>query len=154
MVESGVSTTGSVPRLDKLEDGHAGRRRVRKVDMIQQLALRRGEEVLTHCVVVAIPNGARGRTNPGGLTALSEGGRRVLPALIGVANGLRGTALALDLPNNGERTLRPLDRLDAVTRLVGGRVNPSKDARMLADDLQKNYPHRTKMANYMDPTIP
>ncbi len=66
---------------------------------------------------------------------------------------LPGATLALDFPNNGEKTLRLLDQLDEVTRSVGGRVNPSKDARMQPGDFQKGYPNWTKMSDYIDPQI-
>jgi FAD/FMN-containing dehydrogenase len=66
---------------------------------------------------------------------------------------LPGATLALDFPNNGRKTLRTLEQLDEVTRSVGGRVNPSKDARMRAEDFQNGYSNWTKMTNYMDPHI-
>ncbi len=66
---------------------------------------------------------------------------------------LPGATLALDFPNNGEKTLRLLDQLDEVTRSVGGRVNPSKDARMQPSDFQQGYPNWTKMSDYIDPHI-
>jgi FAD/FMN-containing dehydrogenase len=66
---------------------------------------------------------------------------------------MAGATLALDFPNNGMKTLRLLDQLDDVTRSVGGRVNPSKDARMGAKDFQLGYSNWTKMADCMDPHI-
>jgi len=66
---------------------------------------------------------------------------------------LPGATLALDFPNNGEKTLHLLDQLDDVTRSAGGRVNPSKDARMRSIDFQNGYPNWTKMADYIDPRI-
>ena len=56
-----------------------------------------------------------------------------------------GATLALDFPNNGERTLKLMDQLDKVTRSVGGRVNPSKDARMQAEDFKNGYSNWTNM---------
>jgi FAD/FMN-containing dehydrogenase len=64
-----------------------------------------------------------------------------------------GATLALDFPNQGQKTLRLLDELDEVTRSVGGRLNPSKDARMYREDFQQNYPGWTDMAAYVDPNI-
>jgi FAD/FMN-containing dehydrogenase len=64
-----------------------------------------------------------------------------------------GATLALDFPNKGEKTLRLLDRLDEVTRSVGGRVNPSKDARMRAEDFQNGYSNWKLMEAYIDPKI-
>lgn len=64
-----------------------------------------------------------------------------------------GATLALDFPNKGEKTLRLLDQLDDVTRSAGGRIYPSKDARMRAEDFQNGYPNWRMMENYMDPHI-
>ncbi|WP_089725668.1 FAD-binding oxidoreductase [Candidatus Thiosymbion oneisti] len=64
-----------------------------------------------------------------------------------------GATLALDFPNHGEKTLRLLDQLDAVTRAVGGRLNPAKDARMRPEDFQNAYPHWKTMETYLDPRI-
>ena len=64
-----------------------------------------------------------------------------------------GATLALDFPNNGDTTLHLLDELDEVTRNVGGRVNPSKDARMQPEDFQQNYPHWESMKAFLDPRI-
>jgi len=64
-----------------------------------------------------------------------------------------GATLALDFPNHGPKTFKLLEDLDEVTRSVGGRVNPSKDARMHAQDFQQNYPGWTNMAPYVDPNI-
>ncbi|MGD8911944.1 MAG: FAD-binding oxidoreductase [Candidatus Thiodiazotropha sp.] len=66
---------------------------------------------------------------------------------------LSGATLALDFPNNGEKVLHLLDQLDEVTRSVGGRVNPSKDARMRPADFQQGYPNWTKMEEFIDPQI-
>ena len=66
---------------------------------------------------------------------------------------LPGATLALDFPHNGDETLRLLDALDEVTREAGGRVNPSKDARMHPEDFQRNYPHWETMKEFLDPRI-
>jgi len=66
---------------------------------------------------------------------------------------LPGATLALDFPNQGERTLRLLDQLDAVTGAVGGRLNPSKDARMRPQDFRDGYPHWKTMEPCLDPRI-
>lgn len=66
---------------------------------------------------------------------------------------LPGATLALDFPNNGAKTLRLLDQLDTVTGAVGGRVNPSKDARMRPEDFRNAYPHWKTMEAYLDPRI-
>ena len=64
-----------------------------------------------------------------------------------------GASLSLDFPNNGEKTLRLLDQLDEVTRSAGGRINPSKDARMRAEDFQNGYQNWKIMETYIDPHI-
>jgi len=66
---------------------------------------------------------------------------------------LPGATLALDFPNQGERTLRLLDQLDAVTGAVGGRLNPAKDARMRPQDFRDGYPHWKTMEPCLDPRI-
>ena len=55
--------------------------------------------------------------------------------------------------SHGEKTLRFLDKLDEVTRQVGGRVNPSKDARMCPEDFQRNFKHWENMKAYVDPNF-
>lgn len=62
-----------------------------------------------------------------------------------------GATLTLDFPNQGRKTLRLLDQLDEITRKAGGRVNPSKDARMHPGDFQRNYRHWETMKDYIDP---
>src|SRR5258706_462305 len=52
-----------------------------------------------------------------------------------------GITLALDFPFRCEKTLRFLDELDTVVRANGGRVYPSKDARMSAESFRANYPN-------------
>ena len=83
------------------------------------------------------------------LAVLKLFGERPSPGLLSFP--LPGATLALDFPNIGVKTLRLLEQLDEVTRSVGGRVNPSKDARMRAEDFQNGYSNWTKMADYMDP---
>jgi len=52
----------------------------------------------------------------------------------------RGYTLALDIPMRGERTLRLLDRLDALVLDYRGRVYLTKDARLRADAFRAMYP--------------
>jgi len=85
------------------------------------------------------------------LAVLKLFGDRPSPGLLSFP--MPGATLALDFPNNGEKTLRLLDQFDEVTRSAGGRVNPSKDARMRPEDFQQRYPNWTKMTDYMDPHI-
>ncbi len=85
------------------------------------------------------------------LAVLKLFGDRPSPGLLSFP--LPGATLALDFPNNGNKTFRLLDRLDAVTRVVGGRVNPSKDARMSAPDFQAGFPAWSGMEAFLDPGI-
>jgi FAD/FMN-containing dehydrogenase len=85
------------------------------------------------------------------LAVLKLFGNRPSPGLLSFP--MPGATLALDFPNNGEKTLRLLDQLDEVTRSAGGRVNPSKDARMRPEDFQQAYPNWKNMQDYMDPHI-
>lgn len=85
------------------------------------------------------------------LAVLKLFGEKSSPGLLSFP--MPGATLALDFPNNGEKTLRLLDQLDDVTRSAGGRVNPSKDARMRAEDFQEGYPNWRTMKMYIDPRI-
>ncbi len=85
---------GIVPALDEVEDRHAGLGLGVKRLLIEQLALERGKEALTHRVVVAVGHGAHGRSNPGLLAAQPEGDRRVLAALVRVMNDVVGSSLS------------------------------------------------------------
>ena len=62
-----------------------------------------------------------------------------------------GVTLALDFPNNGSKTLKFFARLDAIVREVGGRLNPSKDARMPSDLVETGYPGLYNFLQFRDP---
>lgn len=64
-----------------------------------------------------------------------------------------GVTLALDFPNNGIRTHRLLERLDAIVRDAGGRIYPAKDARMPRELFERGYPRLTEFMQYRDPGI-
>ena len=51
-----------------------------------------------------------------------------------------GTTLALDFPNQGERTAALFSRLDAIVADAGGRIYPAKDARMPRTLFESGYP--------------
>jgi len=78
VAQGGVPTSGVVPALDELEDGHAclglGLERL----PFDQLALQGGEEAIGHGVVVAIPGRPGGGQHSHLAAALAEGQRRVL----------------------------------------------------------------------------
>jgi FAD/FMN-containing dehydrogenase len=61
-----------------------------------------------------------------------------------------GVTLALDFPNSPD-VFRLLDRLDDMTREVGGAVYPAKDARMSAESFRSYFPAWEQFADYVDP---
>jgi FAD/FMN-containing dehydrogenase len=62
-----------------------------------------------------------------------------------------GTTLVLDFPNDGERTLRLMESLDAIVRSVGGAINPAKDARMPRDIFESSFPRLAEFQQHIDP---
>jgi FAD/FMN-containing dehydrogenase len=64
-----------------------------------------------------------------------------------------GVTLALDFPNNGERTQKLFKRLDAIVSEAGGRIYMAKDARMPRDLFEKGYPRLNEFLKYRDPGI-
>lgn len=64
-----------------------------------------------------------------------------------------GLTLALDFPNNGDKTLRLFERLDAILAQAGGRLYPAKDGRMRPESFQKQYPQWEKLEKLRDPKI-
>jgi FAD/FMN-containing dehydrogenase len=64
-----------------------------------------------------------------------------------------GVTLALDFPNNGNRTLKLFERLDSIVREAKGRIYPAKDARMPRDLFEAGYPHLGEFLQYRDPSI-
>jgi len=66
---------------------------------------------------------------------------------------IKGTTLALDFPNLGDRTLKLFDRLNAVVRNAGGRIYAAKDASMPREMFERGYPRLAEFARYRDPGI-
>jgi FAD/FMN-containing dehydrogenase len=64
-----------------------------------------------------------------------------------------GITLALDFPNQGEKTLSLFGQLDDIVSAAGGRIYPAKDARMPAALFQAGYPQWTQLLPYRDPGI-
>lgn len=62
-----------------------------------------------------------------------------------------GATLALDFPNQGARTLRLFDELDAIVHDAGGALYPAKDARMSSRMFQRSFPHLQQFAGFVDP---
>lgn len=64
-----------------------------------------------------------------------------------------GVTLALDFPNQGEKTYHLFANLDGIVREVGGRLYAAKDARMLRDMFEAGYPSLETFTPYRDPGI-
>lgn len=64
-----------------------------------------------------------------------------------------GVTLALDFPNKGPRTLALIRRLNAMAIDAGGRIYPSKDATMTADQFRSSYPRWEEVERLRDPGI-
>jgi len=64
-----------------------------------------------------------------------------------------GVTLALDFPNQGERTHKLFERLDAIVREAKGRIYPAKDARMPKDLFEAGYPRLVDFIKYRDSGI-
>ena len=64
-----------------------------------------------------------------------------------------GVTLALDFPNEGQKTFALLDDLDALIRQGGGRVYPAKDARMSGESFRTFFPGWREFSQYIDPAF-
>jgi FAD/FMN-containing dehydrogenase len=62
-----------------------------------------------------------------------------------------GTTLALDFPNQGQKTLDLLERLDDIVVSAGGAVYPAKDARLKPARFVRYYPGWEAMLPHIDP---
>ena len=62
-----------------------------------------------------------------------------------------GFTFALDFPNQGQKTLRLLEELDAIVRDSGGAVYPAKDARMSAKSFRTFFPDWETLESHRDP---
>ena len=85
------------------------------------------------------------------LTVLKRFGPAGSAGLFGFARP--GYTLTLDFPNRGARTLRLLDRLDAITVEAGGAVNPYKDARMSPETFAAGFPEWRELEALRDPAL-
>ncbi|WP_275790894.1 FAD-binding oxidoreductase [Pararhizobium gei] len=85
------------------------------------------------------------------LTVLKQFGAQASPALFSFPR--EGFTLTLDFANQGERTLKLLDRLDAIVIEAGGAINPYKDARMSPQVFDSSYPQWRKLEALRDPAI-
>lgn len=64
---------------------------------------------------------------------------------------MKGTTLALDFANRGDRTLRLLARLDETVLAARGRLYPAKDGRMPAAMFRAGFPDWERFARIVDP---
>ena len=64
-----------------------------------------------------------------------------------------GVTLALDFPNEGQKTEGLFKELDQIVLGAGGRLNPSKDARMSRELFVAGYPAYEDFLRYRDPGI-
>lgn len=85
------------------------------------------------------------------LAVLKEFGDR--PSLGMLSFPRPGVTLALDFPNTGAAVLKLLDRLDAITRDLGGAVYPAKDARMQGGFFKQAYPAWERFQYHVDPSF-
>ena len=85
------------------------------------------------------------------LTVLKRFGSFRSPAILSFARP--GYTLTLDFPHRGEKTLRLLDMLDAMTVGCGGSVNPYKDSRMSAQTFAQSFPDWRRLEAMRDPAF-
>ena len=85
------------------------------------------------------------------LAVLKTFGSRAGPGMLGFPRP--GVTLALDFPNNGPRTHRLFERLDAIVATAGGALYPAKDARMPRYLFEQGYPRLHEFQRYRDPGI-
>lgn len=85
------------------------------------------------------------------LTVLKKFGTVPSPGLLSFPRP--GFTLTLDFANQGEETLKLLDRLDAIVMAAGGAINPYKDARMSPETFAMSFPGWKKLEALRDPAM-
>lgn len=85
------------------------------------------------------------------LSVLKVFGDRPSPGMLSFPRP--GVTLALDFPMRGERTLRLLDRLDAIVMEAGGAIYPAKDARMSRETFRRSFPRLGEFTAHVDPAF-
>jgi len=83
------------------------------------------------------------------LAVLKEFGNEPSPGMLSFPRA--GVTLCLDFPNEGARTLDLFRKLHGMTRSMGGRIYPAKDACMSAGNFQTFYSSWQEFAGYVDP---
>ncbi|QDV09629.1 putative decaprenylphosphoryl-beta-D-ribose oxidase [Planctomycetes bacterium Poly30] len=79
------------------------------------------------------------------------GKHRDAPGLLSFTGS--GTSIALGFVNEGDRTRRQLDALDAIVLDAGGKLYPAKDARMSAASFARSFPRVQEFARHVDPAL-
>ena len=64
-----------------------------------------------------------------------------------------GITVAMDMANQGAKTLTLLDGLDKVVLKAGGRLYPAKDSRMSAAVFKEFYPNWQEFSKFIDPAF-
>lgn len=85
------------------------------------------------------------------LSVLKVFGDRPSPGMLSFPRP--GVTLALDFPMRGERTLKLLDRLDAIVAQAGGAIYPAKDARMSPETFRRSFPRLQEFVAHVDPAF-
>lgn len=83
------------------------------------------------------------------LAVLKVFGDRRSPGLLSFPRP--GATLALDFPNQGQRTLDLLDQLDKIVASADGAVYPAKDARLSGEHFRLYFPRWEEFQRYIDP---
>jgi FAD/FMN-containing dehydrogenase len=85
------------------------------------------------------------------LAVLKTFGNLASPGLLSFPR--EGATLALDFPNRGARTLRLMERLDAIVRDADGALYPAKDGRMSGAMFRAGHPNWEKFSTQIDPAF-
>ena len=85
------------------------------------------------------------------LAVLKRFGKVASPGLLSFP--LPGATLALDFPQQDEKTMRLFARLDAIVHEAGGRLYPAKDAHMSGADFRAFYPAWERIECLRDPAL-
>jgi FAD/FMN-containing dehydrogenase len=64
-----------------------------------------------------------------------------------------GITIAIDFPNQGQKTVKLFEHLDKIVQESNGRLYPAKDARMPATLFESGYPRLDEFSFYRDPGI-
>lgn len=83
------------------------------------------------------------------LAVLKTFGAKPSPGLLSFP--AEGVTLALDFANRGERTLKLMQRLDAIVARAGGRLYPAKDGRLPPAMFRAGYPQFETFSRHVDP---